>query len=116
MTKQLSRYLKGLLHIRMLTAVDCYSRESVAIHVDHSQPSRTVTTLLDGVIAQRGAPCVITVDNGPEFTSQYFVSAALTASRAAIGSTAEWRHGIGRGARGGEAINPSRAAVQAAGR
>ena len=44
------------------------------------------------------------------------VSAALTASRAAIASTAEWRHGIGRGARRGEAINPSGAAVPAAAR
>ena len=58
--------------IRMLTVVDCYSRECVAIHVDHTQPSRTVTTILDGVIALRGAPSVITVDNGPEFTSQHF--------------------------------------------
>ncbi len=64
--------------IRMLTVVDCYSRESVAIHVDHSQPSRTVTAILDGVIAQRGTPGIITVDNGPEFTSQHLDEWAFT--------------------------------------
>lgn len=64
--------------IRMLTVVDCYSRESVAIYVDHSQPSRNVTSILDRVIAQRGTPSVITVDNGPEFTSQHFDEWAFT--------------------------------------
>ena len=58
--------------IRMLTVVDCYSRECVALYVDRTQPTSTVIKILDGVIALRGAPSVITVDNGPEFTSHNF--------------------------------------------
>jgi len=58
--------------IRMLTLVDCFSRECLSIYVDHSLPSRTVTTVLDGSISMRKAPEIITVDNGPEFTAQHF--------------------------------------------
>ena len=37
-----------------------------------SLPSRSVTDALDSVIAKRGAPRTIQVDNGTEFTSNHF--------------------------------------------
>ncbi len=57
---------------RILTLIACYSRESLAMFADYSLPSRTVTDVLDRVIARRGAPKMITTDNGPEFTSHHY--------------------------------------------
>jgi putative transposase len=57
--------------IRMLTIVDAYTRESLAIEVDTSLPGIRVARVLDRVIAERGAaPAEITLDNGPELTSK----------------------------------------------
>jgi putative transposase len=64
--------------IRIFTLVDCYTRECLALHVEHSLPSRAVTAVLDTVIAERGAPGVITMDNGPEFTCNHFDTWAYT--------------------------------------
>lgn len=64
--------LGGGRRFRMLTVVDCYSREALAVHADYSLPSQAVTGVLDRVIADRGAPSMITIDNGPEFTSRHF--------------------------------------------
>ena len=58
--------------LRLLTVIDCFSRESLAVHVDHSQPSKTVIGVLDALIASHAKPETITVDNGPEFTSNVF--------------------------------------------
>jgi putative transposase len=60
--------------LRIFTAIDCYTRECLALHVDHSLPSRAITAVLDAVIADRGPPSVITIDNGPEFTCHHFDS------------------------------------------
>jgi putative transposase len=57
---------------RVLTVIDCYSRESLALFADYSLPSRAVTDVLDRVVALRGAPKIITTDNGPEFISHHF--------------------------------------------
>jgi putative transposase len=57
--------------IRMLTIVDAYTRESLAIEVDTSLPGERVARVLDRVIGERGAaPREITLDNGPELTSR----------------------------------------------
>jgi len=57
--------------IRMLTVIDAYSRESLAIEVDTSLPGQRVARVLDRVIGERGAaPTEITLDNGPELTSR----------------------------------------------
>ena len=57
--------------IRMLTVVDAYTRESLAIEVDTSLPGVRVARVLDRVITERGAgPAEITLDNGPELTSR----------------------------------------------
>jgi len=59
------------LKIRMLTIVDAYTRESLAIEVDTSLPGVRVARVLDRVIAERGAkPDEIRLDNGPELTSK----------------------------------------------
>lgn len=50
--------------LRALTVVDNYTRESLAIEVGQSLKGEDVVRVLDGVVAQRGAPQTIKVDNG----------------------------------------------------
>ena len=57
---------------RVLTAIDIFSRESLTLAVDFSLDATKVTAALDRVIARRGAPAMITIDNGTEFTSNHF--------------------------------------------
>jgi putative transposase len=54
--------------VRMLTLVDCCSRESPAIEVDTSLGGARVCRVLDRVVGERGPPEQIVIDNGPEFT------------------------------------------------
>jgi putative transposase len=57
--------------IRMLTIVDAFTRESLAIEVDTSLSGARVARVLDQVIERRGAPPgEIVLDNGPELTSR----------------------------------------------
>jgi len=53
--------------IRILTLVDDYTRECPAIEVDTSLGGLRVCRVLDRVLAERGRPEAIVVDNGPEF-------------------------------------------------
>jgi putative transposase len=55
--------------IRVLSVVDAYTRECLALEVDTSFASRRVTRVLDEIIEQRGEPRSIRCDNGPELTS-----------------------------------------------
>jgi len=55
--------------MRILTLVDNYSRECLALRVGVSLKGDDVVEVLNGVIRQRGAPRCIRVDNGTEFTS-----------------------------------------------
>jgi putative transposase len=55
---------------RTLNVVDDFTRECVAIEVDTSISGERVGRVLDRVIARRGAPKTLIVDNGPEFTSR----------------------------------------------
>jgi len=50
--------------IRVLSVVDAYTRECLALEVDTSFASRRVTRVLDGIVAQRGQPLAIRCDNG----------------------------------------------------
>lgn len=52
---------------RLLTIVDNFSRESLAIHVGQRLTGDDVVSVLDDVSRQRGSPQTIRVDNGPEF-------------------------------------------------
>jgi putative transposase len=56
--------------IRLLTIVDTFTRESLAIEVDTSLTGARVARVLDRVIAERGIPAAIAMDNGPELTSR----------------------------------------------
>lgn len=60
--------------VRVLTVVDNFTRECLALEVDTSLPSRRVTRALDNVIASRGRPESIRMDNGSELTSRHFLS------------------------------------------
>jgi putative transposase len=54
---------------RVLTVVDQFTRECILLLADRSLTAARVTAALDPVIAERGAPESITVDNGSEFAS-----------------------------------------------
>jgi putative transposase len=56
--------------IKFLTLVDNFTRESLAIEVDHSLGGHRVVQVLMKVAEKRGYPEKIRVDNGPEFTSK----------------------------------------------
>ena len=63
--------------IRVLTVIDAYTRESLAMEVDTSFAGLRVTRVLDQIIAERGLPRAIRCDNGPELTSRHFLAWAL---------------------------------------
>jgi putative transposase len=54
---------------RVLNVIDDFNRESLAIEVDTSLPSRRVIRVLEKIVARRGKPTCIRTDNGPEFIS-----------------------------------------------
>jgi putative transposase len=56
--------------LRMLTVVDTYTRESLAIEVDTSLSGARVARVLDRIIGERTVPGEIVMDNGPELTSK----------------------------------------------
>jgi putative transposase len=60
--------------IRVLSVIDTYTRECLALEVDTSFASRRVTRVLDEVIARLGRPTAIRCDNGPELTSRHFLA------------------------------------------
>jgi putative transposase len=60
--------------IRVLSVVDAYTRECLALEVDTSFASRRVTRALDAIVAERGQPSAIRCDNGPELTSRHFLA------------------------------------------
>jgi len=60
--------------LRMLTVVDAYTRECLALEVDTSFASRRVTSVLDRIIASRAKPERIRSDNGPEMTSRHYLA------------------------------------------
>ena len=60
--------------IRVLSVVDAYTRECLALEVDTSFASRRVTRVLDAIVAKRGLPQAIRCDNGPELTSRHFLA------------------------------------------
>lgn len=73
--------------IRVLTIVDNFTRESLALHVGQSIKGYDVVWVLDELIKNRGKPGRIQVDNGSEFTSKamdqwaYFNKVKLDFSR-----------------------------------
>jgi putative transposase len=56
--------------VRLLTVVDDFTRECLAIEVDTSLPGERVKRVLNRIKQVRGLPEQIVTDNGPEFTGQ----------------------------------------------
>lgn len=60
--------------VRVLSVLDAYTRECLALEVDTSFASRRVTRVLEQIMAERGRPQAIRCDNGPELTSRHFLA------------------------------------------
>lgn len=56
--------------LRMLTVVDLFSRECLAIDVGQSLKGEDVARVLTAITEARGLPCTIKSDNGSEFISK----------------------------------------------
>ncbi len=56
--------------IRLFTVVDVFTREALAIEVDTSLPGGRVVRVLERLVAQRGVPDEIVLDNGPELAGK----------------------------------------------
>lgn len=56
--------------VRILSVVDVYTRECLALEADTSLGSGRVTRVLERLIEERGRPENVRSDNGPEFTSR----------------------------------------------
>jgi len=56
--------------LRTLNILDLFARECIEIVVGRSIPSSRVIATLESISRERGLPKVITVDNGPEYTSK----------------------------------------------
>lgn len=54
---------------RILNALDDFNREGLGIEVDFPPPAERVVRSLNQIIAWRGKPLAIRVDNGPEYVS-----------------------------------------------
>lgn len=59
--------------IRVLSVVDAYTRECLALEVDTSFAGLHVTRVLDQIFMERGQPRAIRFDNGPELTGRHFL-------------------------------------------
>jgi putative transposase len=62
---------------RVLSVIDVYTRECLALEVDTGFPGPRLTRALEAIVAERGVPEAIRCDNGPEFTSRHFLAWAL---------------------------------------
>ncbi len=66
--------------IKLLNVIDEYSRECLASIAGRSMDARGVVAVLDGLLAERGKPCFIRLDNGPEFIATVLEDWALLPS------------------------------------
>jgi hypothetical protein len=64
--------------IRLLTIIDIYSRESLAIVAGHRLRGEDVVIALNRIIAKRTAPKCLFVDNGSEFSGRYWTCGPTT--------------------------------------
>ena len=56
--------------LKLLTVVDAWTREALAIEVSTTMPTRHVQTVLSRLFHEHGAPQFLRSDNGPEFLAQ----------------------------------------------
>ena len=71
--------------LRILTVADEFTRECVAVEVEHRMNARFVADTLLRLFAGRGAPKFVRSDNGPEFIAKHLM-------RVLAGSGVEARH------------------------
>ena len=55
--------------LKLLNVIDEFTREWLAIEVERSITADDVASLLDRLVAERGVPCFLRCDNGPEFAA-----------------------------------------------
>jgi putative transposase len=67
----------GGQRLRVLSVLDSFTKQNLALEVDTSFPSRRVTRVLDRAIGIYGRPQSIRCDNGPEITSRHFLAWAI---------------------------------------
>lgn len=65
----IDRFANGLW-FRILTVLDQFTKEGLCSHADHRQSGKKVVEQLDRIVAERGAPESITIDNGGEFAGR----------------------------------------------
>ena len=70
----MSYTLYGGRRFRTLNVLDEGVREALAIEVDTSLPAERVIRVLDQVVAWRGQPQALRLDNGPELVADRFLS------------------------------------------
>lgn len=63
------RFANGLW-FRILTVLDQFTKEGLCTHADRPQTGKKVVEQLDLLVAERGAPDSITIDNGGEFAGR----------------------------------------------
>jgi len=68
----------------MLTVVDCYTRERLAIDVGQSLKGEDVVDSLNRICGERGLPRTIKTDNGSEFISKVMDKWAYGKMRALV--------------------------------
>ena len=67
----------GSQRIRVLSVIDSFTKQSLALEVNTSFPSRRMTRVLEKAIERYGPPLAIRCDNGPELTSRHFLAWAI---------------------------------------
>ena len=60
--------------LRVLSVLDAYTRECLALEVDTSFPSGRVIRVLERIVAKRGRPEALRSDNGPELCSRRYLA------------------------------------------
>ena len=80
--------------LRLCNVVDEFTREALVMHVERSIKADTVVALLEGLVAERGAPEHPRMDNGPEMTAHALVGwCTLRRNRAAyIDAGSPWQN------------------------
>ncbi len=63
---------------RTFNVVDDFNREALAIEIDLNIPAQRVVRVLDRIVANRGYPLKMRMDNGPELISQALAQWAET--------------------------------------
>jgi len=81
--------------VKLLNIIDEFTRECLTIDVGRSITANDVVNRLDQLASERGAPCYLRMDNGPEFVAHALVdwcrfngAARFSSTRAHPGRTA----------------------------